>query len=899
MRGHTSLLATLLLSCAPQPDASTLDSGLTEAASLVPQTLARPPDVLAKIAADRRQLEASGPGVYSAHIAGVLHAELSASGLLATADGDTVGLATVGYGARAVGGAEPELGACAPGSERVGTACVRQVELAHGELTEWWVSRVAGLEQGWTLYEPPADGQASIRVRITEGELLSVDADGQGAWLAGSTGGTWRYGDLAAWDADGALLDLWLEPDGPDLRVRVDTAGASWPVTVDPSLFVETKLTASDGAADDRFGWIVSSAGDLDGDGYDDLIVGAYDDDDDSGSAYVYYGSASGIDRTREDKLTASDRAEGDLFGISVSSAGDLDGDGYDDLVVGAYADSDNGSYSGSAYVYYGSASGIDSTSEAKLTASDGAEVDLFGGSVSGAGDLDGDGYDDLVVGAYNDDDNGSNSGSAYVYYGSASGIDRTSEAKLTASDGTTFDYFGGSVSGAGDLDGDGYDDLVVGAFGDNDNGSASGSAYVYYGSSSGIDSTREAKLTASDGATDQAFGFSVSGAGDLDGDGYDDLVVGAFGDNDNGLASGSAYVYYGSSSGIDSTREAKLTASDGAEGDRFGMSVSGAGDLDSDGYDDLVVGAEADHDNGWYSGSAYVYYGSSSGIDSSSEAKLTASDGAEGDWFGDSVSSAGDLDGDGYDDLVVGAYRDDDNGTDSGSVYVFAGACRDSDGDGWCPSEGDCDDGDVTVNPNATELCDGADNDCDGTVDNDDADDAITWYADADADGYGNAGSSTTACTQPTGYVGNTDDCDDTEPLAWTGATELCDGADNDCDGTVDNDDAADASTWYADSDGDGFTDEAHGTTACEPPSGYAGASESSDCDDSDATVYPGADEIPNDGVDQDCDGVDEPSGSCGCANSTAPTGGAWLLLGLMALVGLRRRELQRNEPR
>ena len=381
-----------------------------------------------------------------------------------------------------------------------------------------------------------------------------------------------------------------------------------------------TKLTASDGTGGNEFGYSVSISG-------DQLVVGAWGNDYNgfvSGSVYVYEKDANGSWGS-EQQLTPSDAAHGDFFGrVSISG---------DQLVVGAWGDDDNGTNSGSVYVYEKDANGTWGN-EQKLTASDAGHGDHFGKSVSISGNQ-------LVVGANLDDDNNNNSGSVYVYEKDANGS-WGSEQKLMASDGAIYDHFGKSVSISGD-------ELVVGAPLDDDNGFASGSVYVYEKDANGIWGS-EQQLTASDGVAGDHFGYSVSISGDQ-------LVVGAWGgDDDNGESSGSVYVY---EKDVDGTwgNEQKLTPSDGTGGDEFGYSVSISGDQ-------LVVGARNDDDNGESSGSVYAYEKDANGT-WVNEQKFTAFDAAADDWFGYSVSISGDQ-------LVVGANGDDDNGSSSGSAYFI-----------------------------------------------------------------------------------------------------------------------------------------------------------------------------------------------------------------------------------
>ncbi|MBN2243444.1 MAG: FG-GAP repeat protein [Acidobacteria bacterium] len=376
----------------------------------------------------------------------------------------------------------------------------------------------------------------------------------------------------------------------------------------------ETKLTASDGAAGDYLGRSVAISGDT-------VVVGAdYDDDKgiDSGSAYVFV--RSGNAWSEQQKLTASDGAAGDYFGWKVAVSGDT-------VVIGAYGDDDKGIESGSAYVFV--RNGGSWSEQQKLTASDGAEGDYFGDSVAISGDT-------VVVGADYDGDNGVESGSAYVFV--RSGGSWSEQQKLTASDGAAGDFFGWNSA----ID---EDTVVIGAYGDDDTGVESGSAYVFV-RSGGIWS-QQRKLTASDGAEGDYFGDSVAISGDT-------AVVGADYDDDSGFESGSAYVFV--RSGGAWSQQQKLTASDGAAGDYFGWSVAITGDT-------VVIGADYDDDKGTNSGSAYVFV--RSGGTWGEQRKFTASDGAAGDNFGRSVAVSPDA-------VVIGAFGDDDRGTDSGASYVY-----------------------------------------------------------------------------------------------------------------------------------------------------------------------------------------------------------------------------------
>ena len=366
----------------------------------------------------------------------------------------------------------------------------------------------------------------------------------------------------------------------------------------------------------------------------------------------------------------ASWTAEGDQseanFGYSVGTTGDVNGDGYDDVIVGAYRYANGEASEGAAFVYEGSAAGL-STMPEWMAEGDQLQA-WFGRSVGTAGDFNGDSYDDVIVGAYfyaNDQDD---EGRAFVYYGSAPGLSAAPD--WTAESDQPGAGFGTSVGSAGDVNGDGYDDVIIGADDYGNDQAREGRAFVYHGSASGLSAMPD--WTAESDQYEADFGYSVGTAGDVNGDGYDDVVIGAmsYDNNGQGLDGGRAFVYHGSVSGL------AATPAWTAEGDQdyahFGYSVGAAGDVNGDGYADVVVGS-SEYDNGEADeGRTFVYYGSASGLSATPD--RTAESDQPGAEFGISVGTAGDVNGDGYDDVIVGADDYDHGQTDEGGVVVFHG---------------------------------------------------------------------------------------------------------------------------------------------------------------------------------------------------------------------------------
>jgi FG-GAP repeat len=556
-----------------------------------------------------------------------------------------------------------------------------RVEIRRDGLVEWYQNSPEGLEQGFTLADRPGGPTHDPLVLELAVAGASASLRDREVVLASASGRSMSYGKLFVQDANGAEVPARFAIPSPDrIRLLVDDAGSAYPLVIDPLLSGTPDAGFESNQTGGLLGIQVAGAGDVNGDGYADVIVGAmrYDAGQlDEGAAFVFLGSASGmLDGDPTNAATQLESNQTEAFMGGVAGAGDVNGDGYDDVIVGAERYDAGQSDEGAAFVFLGSASGI----------ADGGPVDaaaqlesnqasaLMGVEVAGAGDVNGDGYADVIVSALGYDAGQTNEGAAFVFLGSASGIadgnPSNAAAQLESDQTNVILQF---VASAGDVNGDGYDDVIVGS----DAYDGEGGAFLFLGSASGIADGNPANAAAQF-EPDQAGAALASVAGaDVNDDGYSDVIVGASLYDAGETDEGAAFVFLGSASGIadgnPGNAAAQLESNQAGAG--LGTDVAAAGDVNGDGYADVIVSAPDYSAGQSFEGVAFVFKGGASGIADGSPANALAQlELNQANARIDSVASAGDVDGDGYADVIVGSAFYDAGHTNEGKAFLYLG---------------------------------------------------------------------------------------------------------------------------------------------------------------------------------------------------------------------------------
>ena len=457
--------------------------------------------------------------------------------------------------------------------------------------------------------------------------------------------------------------------------------------------------------ASEYSGWAVSDTGDVNGDGYDDIVIGAPLNSRAHGTAgqiYVFFGKPSGfkmdMDCVNADASFVGETS-GDWAGSAVAIAGDVNGDGYDDIVIGARYNSEaHASYSGQVYLVLGKSSGWASGTDLSAASASfwGEEAwDEAGFSVAGAGDVNNDGYDDFIIGAPRNSETASSAGQVYLIHGKASGWSMDSDlsgASASFRGEAASDNAGWCIAGAGDVNRDGFDDILIGA---PQNSEAhfwySGQAYLVLGKASGwgMDTGLGGSSATFWGENGWDFaGYSVAGAGDVNGDGYDDMIIGAYQNNEAHGTAGQTYLVLGKPTGWAANTDLSAASASfwGENGNDYsGMNVAGAGDVNNDGYDDFLISSPYNDAAHTDAGQVYLILGKATGwaMDrdlSTAEGSFlgeNANDNIGYGNYGVQIGGGGDVNGDGYADILIGAMWNSEAHGNAGQTWLITPFAR------------------------------------------------------------------------------------------------------------------------------------------------------------------------------------------------------------------------------
>lgn len=528
-----------------------------------------------------------------------------------------------------------------------------RVERRWDGLTEWFVNSPAGVEHGWTIERARGEGPLRLALAVEGAEVRVLD-EGRASFTS-SAGVSIAYEHLAAFDATGRSLRAWFEPTHQGLDVRVDDDGAEYPVTIDPLLTTSSWTVTgmqTGTVSGDGFATSVASAGDVNGDGLVDLLVGVPRYDNpldggfalDTGAVFLFHGKGSGqFDSTPSWKGVGGPGSE---YGASVAGLGDVTGDGVADFAVGAPGED-------AVHVYTGAGNTVGLLG--KLAPQYPGE---FGASVARAGDVNRDGYADLAVGAPTASISQSGEGAVYIYLGGAAGFG----APFVSGGGAIGAKLGTSVAGGGDINGDGFSDVIAGAPNHTSN---VGRVFVFPGGANGPSAATSFFRS---GSTSAGYlGFTVAGAGDVNGDGYGDFLATAPGYSNGETYEGLVVLFAGAAqpAGVAQVWSAETNVNGAGD-----LTATAAGDVNGDGFADILVGVPK-----WSrvlgEGKASLFLGGKQpGAVEAWKVEGTQAN----EHLGFSVASAGDVTGDGLADVLVGTPDHDGMLVDEGALWVYPG---------------------------------------------------------------------------------------------------------------------------------------------------------------------------------------------------------------------------------
>ena len=576
-------------------------------------------------------------------------------------------------------------------SESIISVLDNTIEYKRNGITEWYRNDKNGLEQFFIVEEPTNETEYVTENKLVihqsfSGNLVTkIESDIiVFQTLEGRT--ILKYGDLLTFDATGKKLNSTFEVERNRIKIIVDIDNAVYPITIDPLSYTPESII--DGNIDFiEFGFSIKHAGDVNG--IDDVIVGVpkYDGVNKRGRVYIYHGSVAGLMSNPNIMLTGNQ--DFGYFGYSVSTAGDVNGDGYDDIIIGEPGFDNTTYYTydvGRVIIYAGSVNGIQTNGQ-KWVINNQQDYSSFGHSVASAKDVNGDGFDDIIIGTpFYDDNNNAlfNAGLVCIYYGSNSGFSSvlfylppTSTANYCIIGQISEQLLGFSADSAGDINGDGYGDVIIGSPGWEQYLPYSdvGRISVYYGGVNGMSSNQPSIINGINMESGSEFGYIVSSAGDVNDDGYDDIMIGAPLYDGRGFSDiGAVFLYHGSPSRlplVSTILDADQTLQGIQNFELFGYSISELGDVNGDGYDDILIGAPLYSNGEINEGRVAIYFGHDYLGLSTNYIIEGGQDYAN---LGISIAGVKDINGDRANDYSISATKFDNGEIDEGRILIFHG---------------------------------------------------------------------------------------------------------------------------------------------------------------------------------------------------------------------------------